>query len=314
MPGGSTESKQKWSFKRQLSHKGWSGPSLEVEALRLLGLWRASLPYCVQPKVHRRLGKEISLRPAPVGTRATCRQEHRHHPAPRNRTVDARVKSLGSGKSWRKGKHTSTTTTVRSDQMCLMHGQLASLSTAADDWNDTEAGEESEIDAAVKEEALLSVPPPRWLDEQTEIPSEEYNSYDYQLTAPFEYRIFLPHRAPNCGMTTTFSDLCDFLCEPLKHAPSVREKRQELAASAKLPMCIQMQLYAILAVKKEQNVALEQLRKFVWDYRKSIFMTTFLAELPLTLKRFLNMESIVARKHADTPTGHADAATGRLFN
>ena len=76
MPGGSTESKQKWSFKRQLSHKGWSGPSLEVEALRLLGLWRANLPYCVQPKVHRRLGKEISLRPAPVGTRATCRQEH----------------------------------------------------------------------------------------------------------------------------------------------------------------------------------------------------------------------------------------------
>ena len=35
---------------------------------------------------------------------------------------------------------------VRSDQMPLMHGQLASLSTAADDWNDTEVGEESEID------------------------------------------------------------------------------------------------------------------------------------------------------------------------
>ena len=88
----------------------------------------------------------------------------------------------------------------------------------------------------------------------------------------------------------TFGDLCDFLCEPLKHAPSVREKRQELAASAKLPMCIQMQLYAILAVKKEQDVALEQLRKFVWDYRMSVFMSMFLAELPLTLKRFLNME------------------------
>ena len=37
---------------------------------------------------------------------------------------------------------------------------------------------------ATPKEALLSVPPPRWLDEQTEIPSEEYNSYDYQLTAP----------------------------------------------------------------------------------------------------------------------------------
>ena len=67
MPGGNTESKQKWSFKRQLSNKGWSGPSLEVEALRLLGRWRANLPYCVQPKVHRRLGKKTSpaiLRPA----------------------------------------------------------------------------------------------------------------------------------------------------------------------------------------------------------------------------------------------------------
>ena len=67
MLGGSTESKQQWSFKRQLSNKGWSGPSLEVEALRLLGLWRANLPYCVQPKVHRRLDKKTSpaiLRPA----------------------------------------------------------------------------------------------------------------------------------------------------------------------------------------------------------------------------------------------------------
>ena len=67
MPGGSPESKQKWSFKRQLSRKGWSGPGLEVEALRLLGLWRANLPYCVQPKVHHRIGKKTSpaiLRPA----------------------------------------------------------------------------------------------------------------------------------------------------------------------------------------------------------------------------------------------------------
>ena len=107
----------------------------------------------------------------------------------------------------------------------LMHGQLASLSTVADHWNDTEVGEESEMDAAVKEEALLSVPPP-WLDEQTEIPSEEYNSNNYQLTDTLEYRIFLPHSAPNCGMTTTFSDLCDYLCEPLKHAHYVSEKRR----------------------------------------------------------------------------------------
>ena len=91
-------------------------------------------------------------------------------------------------------------------------------------------------------------------------------------------------------MTTTFGDLCDFLCEPLKHAPSGREKRQGLAGSAELPMGIKMQLYATLAAKKEQDVALEQLRKFVWDYRWSMFMRTFLAEIPLNLKRFLNME------------------------
>ena len=102
----------------------------------------------------------------------------------------------------------------------------AATKAAADDWNDTEVGEESEMDAAVKEEALLSVPPPRWLDEQTEIPSEEYNSYDYQLTDTLDHRIFLPHSAPNCGMTTTFSDLCDYLCEPLKHAHYVSEKRR----------------------------------------------------------------------------------------
>ena len=103
----------------------------------------------------------------------------------------------------------------------------AATKAAADDWNDTEVGEESEMDAAVKEEALLSVPPP-WLDEQTEIPSEEYNSarYDYQLTDTLDHRIFLPHSAPNCGMTTTFSDLCDYLCEPLKHAHYVSKKRR----------------------------------------------------------------------------------------
>ena len=108
--------------------------------------------------------------------------------------------------------------------------------------------------------------------------------------AQLEYRVWLPHRSPNCGMTTTFGDLCDFLCEPFKHAPSGREKRQGLAGSVELPMGIKMQLYAALAAKKEQDVALEQLRKFVWDHRMSMFMTTFLAELPLTLKRFLNME------------------------
>ena len=172
---------------------------------------------------------------------------------------------------------------------------LASLSTAADDWNDTEVGEESEMDSQHDfQECRTSPTKPRWLDEQTEIPKEEYKKSRALITKDprgmLEYRVFLPHRSPNCGMTTTFGDLCDFLCEPLKHAPSGREKPQGLAGSVELPMGIKMQLYAALAAKKEQDVALEQLRKFVWDYRMSMFMTTFLAELPLTLKRFLNME------------------------
>ena len=102
---------------------------------------------------------------------------------PRNRnTVDARIKNPGSGRNWRKGKHTSTTTTVRSDQMRLMHGQLASLSTAADDWNHTEVGEESEMDSRLDfQECRTSLTKPRWLDERTEIPREEYNNYYYQI-------------------------------------------------------------------------------------------------------------------------------------
>ena len=57
---------------------------------------------------------------------------------------------------------------------------------------------------------------PRWLDEQTEIPEEEYKSYrtERRGRSQNDYRVFLPHRSPNCGMTTTFGDLCDFLCEP----------------------------------------------------------------------------------------------------
>ena len=110
----------------------------------------------------------------------------------------------------------------------------AATKVAADDWNDTEVGEGppapfSFFGSNGKLKRLsgkTTVPPPRWLDEQTEIPSEEYNSNNYQLTDTLEYRICLPHRAPNCGMTTTFSDLCDHLCEPLKHAHYVSEKRR----------------------------------------------------------------------------------------
>ena len=80
-------------------------------------------------------------------------------------------------------------------------------------WFDeqTRIPRESEIEAAVKQEA--------WFDEQTQIPREEYhNNYRYRLDHTREYGIFLPRSAPNCDMTTTFSDLCDPLCERLDRA------------------------------------------------------------------------------------------------
>ena len=84
------------------------------------------------------------------------------------------------------------------------------ISTAADNWNDPEAR-------------------PSWLDERTQMSRTEYLSYRTVITKEcrdmFDYRVFLPHQAPNCGMSTTFGDLCDFLCEPLKHAHNVRDKR-----------------------------------------------------------------------------------------
>ena len=76
-------------------------------------------------------------------------------------------------------------------------------------------------------------------------------------------------------MTTTFSDLCDFLCEPLKqahnvsekrrlrdlpdkHAHDVREERQRLVGSAELPIGPKIQLWA---AKEEQQTLLKQVSK-----------------------------------------------------
>ena len=46
-----------------------------------------------------------------------------------------------------------------------------------------------------------------WFDAQTELPREEYDSYDYQLTDTEEYRIFLPHRAPILTQNSKMSSL-----------------------------------------------------------------------------------------------------------
>ena len=70
---------------------------------------------------------------------------------------------------------------------------------------------------------------PRWLDEQTEIPEEEYRSYRTKRPgrSQNDYRVFLPHCSPNCKMTTTFGDLCDLLCWYLRRAPIVGERRRQ---------------------------------------------------------------------------------------
>ena len=73
------------------------------------------------------------------------------------------------------------------------------------------------------------------------------------------------------------------------YAALAMKKEQEVALAVEKEQEAQMQLSTALAVKKEQDVALAQLRKFVWDYCRSVFMTMLLAELPVTLKRFLNM-------------------------
>ena len=119
-----------------------------------------------------------------------------------------------------------------------------------DDWNDPEAK-------------------PRWLDKKTRMSRTEYLSYSTVITKEcrdmFDYRVFLPHQAPNCGMSTTFGDLCDFLCEPLKHAHAVRDKRRglvgsaelrELVGSAELPIGVKLKLWA---ANKEQDALLKEI-------------------------------------------------------
>ena len=119
-----------------------------------------------------------------------------------------------------------------------------------DDWNDPEAM-------------------PRWLDTKTLMSETEYASYRTVITKErrdrFDYGVFLPHQAPNCGMSTTFGDLCDFLCEPLKHAHKVRDKRRglvgsaepwELVGSAELPISLKLKLWA---ANKEQDALLKEM-------------------------------------------------------
>ena len=184
-----------------------------------------------------------------------------------------------------------------------LHTQTGVEKRKINDWNDTEVEEESEMEAVVKQEA--------WLDEETVIPEEKYYSY-YDHTAfledTLEYGIFLSHRTPNCGMTTTFSDLCDFLCEPLKQAANViekrrlrdllseldkrahdvREKRRGLVGSAELPIGLKIQLWA---AKKEQEALLQEMDITLLSMQNCAAMNTIYDFLSTAWKRRLEKKA-----------------------
>jgi len=74
----------------------------------------------------------------------------------------------------------------------------------------------------------------QWLDDQTEISKAEYHdtsaiTREHPLC---DYRLYLPHQAPHIGLTTTLSDICPLLCEPLLHAPAVGQKRRRALTEA----------------------------------------------------------------------------------
>ena len=172
-----------------------------------------------------------------------------------------------------------------------------------DDWNDPEAK-------------------PRWLDKKTRMSRTEYLSYSTVITKEcrdmFDYRVFLPHQAPKCGMSTTFGDLCDFLCEPLKQAHNVREKRRlrdllsepdkraydvrekrrGLVGSAELPIGLKIQLWA---AKKEQEALLKEMDITLLSMQNCAAMNTIYDLLSTAWKRRLEKKakrrSIILRTH-----------------
>lgn len=160
------------------------------------------------------------------------------------------------------------------------------ISTAADNWNDPEAR-------------------PRWLDEKTQMSRTEYLSYRTVITKEcrdmFDYRVFLPHQAPNCGMSTTFGDLCDFLCEPLKHAHKVRDKRRglvgsaepwELVGSAELPISLKLKLWA---ANKEQDALLKEMDITLFHLYNCAAMNTVYDLLSTAWKMRLEKKQKVVR-------------------
>ena len=155
-----------------------------------------------------------------------------------------------------------------------------------DDWNDPEAK-------------------PRWLDKKTRMSKTEYLSYGTVITKEcrdmFDYRVFLPHQAPNCGMSTTFGDLCDFLCEPLKHAHAVRDKRRglvgsaelrELVGSAELPIGLKLKLWA---ANKEQDALLKEMDITLFHLYNCAAMNTVYDLLSTAWKMRLEKKQKVVR-------------------
>ena len=75
-----------------------------------------------------------------------------------------------------------------------------------------------------------------WFDSVTELPQELYKScqpVETNIRHPaVEYRIYLPHRSPHIGYTTTLGDLGAWGVELFQLAPKVAEKRRRAMAEA----------------------------------------------------------------------------------
>ena len=125
-------------------------------------------------------------------------------------------------------------------------------------------------------------------------------------------------------MTTTFGDLCDFLCEPFKQAHNVREKRRlrdllsepdkraydvrekrrGLVGSAELPIGLKIQLSAankLWAANKEQDALLKEMDITLLSMQNCAAMNTIYDLLSTAWKRRLEKKakrrSIILRTH-----------------
>eukprot|EP00930_Biecheleria_cincta_P034967 TRINITY_DN24098_c0_g1_i1.p1 TRINITY_DN24098_c0_g1~~TRINITY_DN24098_c0_g1_i1.p1 ORF type:complete len:765 (-),score=148.47 TRINITY_DN24098_c0_g1_i1:69-2363(-) len=102
------------------------------------------------------------------------------------------------------------------------------------------AGAIADGDPACPAQVVAQEPPikkrrrkPNWLDDKNTIDEKKYNNTkNITLAKIYEYGIFLPHRSAETGLTTTLSDACPLLLDPLLRAPKIAAKRRMERARA----------------------------------------------------------------------------------